>query len=471
MNGVLFSDRNDLSAILEKTKRIAEQRIKKQEEIAPGIHVSDLELSDLPEKGIGAKATLDFFERHFAHQMNNSAGPRYFGFVIGGSTPASVAGDWLVSAFDQNVCGSYDSIAPQLEKQTLRFMKQMFGLDENYFGSFTTGATLSNFVSLALGRQWVGEQQGIDVSNDGLDSLPKIKIVSATAHASIIKSMSMTGIGRKALVKIDTLPEREAIDIEKLENYLRSNPNDPFILVANAGTVNTVDFDDLEAIGRLKSKYKFWMHVDAAFGGFAFLSDQYAHLVKGINYADSITIDAHKWLNVPYDAAIQFTRHKDLQLKVFQNSASYLGDPDKSPDYFHYTPENSRRFRALPSWFSLMAYGKEGHREIVERNCDTAKLLGQLIEKSDAFTLLAPVRMNVVCFTLKKENLSMVEIQQYLELVSMDGKAFFTPTVYKNTPAIRSAVSNWQTTENDIRIAFESLERIASEFKQEKALL
>lgn len=266
----------------------------------------------------------------------------------------------------------------------------------------------------------------------------------------------MLGIGRKSIVRIETLPDREAVDIEALENYLKEN-RDPLIVVANAGTVNTVDFDEIESIGKLKSKYNFWLHVDAAFGGFAACSEKYKHYLKGINYADSITIDAHKWLNVPYDAAMQFTTHKDLQLKVFQNSAAYLGDPEKSPDYFHYTPENSRRFRALPSWFTLMAYGRDGYREIVERNCEVAQSLGDLIKNSDNFRLIAPVRMNVVCFTLNHATVSADDIRTFLNSVRDDGRAFFTPTVYKGTHAIRAAASNWLTTYEDVEIAYRAL--------------
>lgn len=460
MNQHLQNDHHDIDAILKRSLSMANAYFQQQGTMAPGRYIPDIAMSDLPEQGIGAKAVLDYFEKNYADKIANSAGPRYFGFVTGGSTPASIAGDWLVSAYDQNACGSNDSIAPQLERHTIHFFRQLFGLDDAFFGSFVSGATISNFVGLAIGRQWVGEQQGVDFGTDGLSGAAPVKILSGTPHSSVVKSLSMLGIGRKSLVYVDKLPGREAVDVAALEKLLKENPQ-PLIVVANAGTVNTVDFDDLEAIGKLKSKYTFWLHVDAAFGGFAACSEKFAHLLKGIQEADSITIDAHKWLNVPYDAAMQFTRHKALQLKVFQNSAAYLGDPAQSPDFFHYTPENSRRFRALPSWFTLMAYGREGYREIVERNCDAAAHLGEYLKNSDDFKLLAPVRMNVVCFTLKRENLEMKAIQQFLEAVRDDGRVFFTPTVYGGIPAIRAAVSNWQTTREDIAVATEVLLRIA----------
>jgi glutamate/tyrosine decarboxylase-like PLP-dependent enzyme len=315
---------------------------------------------------------------------------------------------------------------------------------------------MSNMVGLSQGRQWVGEQQGLDFSNDGI--VGNVKVFSGTPHSTILKSLAMLGVGRKNVVYVKTLDNREAVDVAELERRLAAH-NGPSIVVANAGTVNTVDFDNIAAIGKLKDNYSFWLHVDAAFGGFAGASPKYKHLVDGINLADSICVDAHKWLNVPYDAAMQFTRHKSLQLKIFQNAAAYLSDPEQSTDFFHYTPETSRRWRALPSWFSLMAYGREGHREIVERNCALAAKFGAWLENSGSFVLLAPVRMNVVCFTLAG-NKSAADVKAFLDRIRDDGTAFFTPTTYKGTPAIRAAVSNWLTSEKDIDITIQALEQL-----------
>jgi glutamate/tyrosine decarboxylase-like PLP-dependent enzyme len=459
MNSQLQKDKNIIGDILRQTVNVAEDYYRDQDTLQPSLSIKDESFIDLPKNGQGAEAVLDLFRTHYAHTMANSAGPRYFGFVTGGSTPASVAGDWLVSVYDQVMSGSNDSVAHFLERQTLHFLKQLFHLDAEYSGTFVTGATMSNFVSLATARQWFGEQHGINFSEEGIYASGPINILSATPHSSILKSLSMLGLGRKSWVNVDTLPDREAIDITKLEQKLKQL-NGPSIVVANAGTVNTVDFDDLEAIGQLKKKYNFWLHVDAAFGGFASCSEKYSSLMKGINHADTVTIDAHKWLNVPYDAAMQFTRHKNIHVKVFQNQAAYLGDPALMPDSMHFTPENSRRFRALPSWFTLMAYGKDGYRDIVERNCEVASNLGKQIEESGDFRLLAPVRMNVVCFTINKPGLTMEDMRKFLGAVRDDGRVFFTPTLYKGTPAIRAAISNWQTEVEDAKLAFEVLRSV-----------
>jgi glutamate/tyrosine decarboxylase-like PLP-dependent enzyme len=226
------------------------------------------------------------------------------------------------------------------------------------------------------------------------------------------------------------------------------------LVVANAGTVNTVDFDDLWAIAALKERYPFWLHVDAAFGGFAALSRDHAPLLKGLAKADSVCVDLHKWLNVPYDAAVQFTRRRDLQVKVFQNSAAYLGLPTDNPDFVHLVPENSRRLRALAAWFSLTAYGLDGHREIVERNIASAHRLGARLSTLSQVQLVAPVRLNVVCFTFPGD------IGAAARAVAETGQAFVTPTVYKGTPALRAAFSNWRTTEADTDRVFTVLRKV-----------
>lgn len=468
MDAALGNDLNIRTAILDAARSMALSFLEKQNEMSPGRQVPSLQPGLLPDRGLGAMKVLGLFEDQYAHLLANSAGPRYFGFVTGGSTPAALAADWLVSVYDQNACGSNDSIAPQIEHQTIGFFRQLLGLDDRFFGSFVTGATMSNFTGLALGRQWVGEQRGMDLSQEGGHATEAVVFLSGTPHSSVIKSLSMLGAGRRSLCYVETMPGREAVDVEALEQKLKETGG-PCVVIANAGTVNTVDFDDLEAIGALRKRYDFWLHVDAAFGGFAACSPQYSHLVSGVNHADSLTVDAHKWLNVPYDAAMQFTRHKHLQLKIFQNSAAYLGDPEDSPDFFHYTPENSRRFRALPSWFTLMAYGRAGYREIVERNCSAAQYLGAEIDKLGSFELLAPVRMNVVCFTIAGLD-SIQATRSFLNAVRDDGRVFFTPTVYKNRPSIRAAVSNWLTERADMDIALNALSTVYRQWHTVRAV-
>jgi glutamate/tyrosine decarboxylase-like PLP-dependent enzyme len=405
--------------------------------------------SPLPIEGVGLQGALARFVEDWEPGFSGSAGPRYLGFVTGGATPAAIAGDWLTSAYDQNAAGNGDSVATDLERQTIAWLAELFGLDEAYTGSFVTGATMSNVVGLAIGREWLGDQLGVSVTEAGVAALGAVTVLSGTPHSSVYKALSLLGLGRNQLRTVPTLPGREAVDVARLAEALDGLAGRPAIVVANAGTVNTVDFDDLTAIAALKQRYPFWLHVDAAFGAFAALSPDYAHLVAGLSGADSICLDLHKWLNVPYDSAVQFTRRRDLQVRVFQNSAVYLGLPTENPDFVHLTPENSRRLRALPAWFALIAYGREGHREIVERSAALAHRLGERIAAMSGLRLLAPVRLNVVCFTLAGAP-TMEQVAAAAGAIADTGESFVTPTVYAGTPGLRAAFSNWRTTEADL---------------------
>jgi glutamate/tyrosine decarboxylase-like PLP-dependent enzyme len=415
----------------------------------------------LPAEGHGTQGALSRFAERWAPGFSGSAGPRYLGFVTGGATPASLTGDWLTGAYDQNVSGGGGSSASALERETVGWLRELFGLGEAHSGAFVTGATVSNTVGLAIAREWLGERLGVSVSREGAAALGPVHVLSGSPHSSVTKALSVLGIGRDRLRTVPVLSgNREAVDVERLAAALDALDGRPAVVVANAGTVNTVDFDDLRAIAALKERYDFWLHVDAAFGGFAALAPSYAHLVDGLDAADSVCVDLHKWLNVPYDAAVQFTRRPDLQVRVFHNESPYLGLPTGDPDFLHLTPENSRRLRALPAWFSLMAYGREGHREIVERNIALARLLGERITEVPELRLLAPVRLNVVCFTLSDEP-TRERVHALAAAVAASGEAFLTPTVYAGTQGLRAAFSNWRTTEADTERVFSVLRSAA----------
>jgi glutamate/tyrosine decarboxylase-like PLP-dependent enzyme len=307
MHKFLSEDQDQIEELLHSVVIEANRFLSELDTLPVGtVSPTTIDPVGISSEGIGALKTLEIFKERYGLWMSGSVGPRYFGFVTGGVTPAALAGDWLVSVYDQNNLGSDESIAPQIELDTISLLRQLFGLPNAYTGSFVTGATMSNFVGLALGRQWIGHQHEIDFAEKGLWDAEPISVFSGTPHSSVYKASSMLGMGRDAITPVPCLPDREAIDLAALENLLRRQNGQPCIVVANAGTVNTVDFDDLAAIAKLKKRYKFWLHIDAAFGGFAACSPKYRSLVAGIELADSITIDAHKWLNVPYDSVGRF---------------------------------------------------------------------------------------------------------------------------------------------------------------------
>lgn len=458
MDQRLSDDLADLPVLLHEARERAARFLAGVGERPVGPPPAPREPVALPERGQGTRGALEAFERRWEPGLSASPGPRYLGFVTGGSTPAALAGDWLTSAYDQNAASGGDSSAADLERETVTWLRDLLGLPAEQEGAFVSGATMSNATGLAIAREWIGERRGVSVAEQGLAALGPVRVLSGTPHSSVGKALSVLGLGRSALRRVGALPGREAVDVERLAAALRELDGEPAIVVANAGTVNTADFDDLRAVAALRERYPFWLHVDAAFGAFAALSPEHAHLVDGLGAADSICLDLHKWLNVPYDSAVQFTRRRDLQARVFRNSAAYLGPLGDRPDYLHLTPENSRRLRALPAWFTLAAYGREGHAEIVRRDIALAARLGERLAAMPAYRLLAPVRLNVVCFTLASAPERIAEVAR---AVAETGEALLTTTEYAGVPALRAAFSNWRTTEADVDRVAKALERAA----------
>jgi glutamate/tyrosine decarboxylase-like PLP-dependent enzyme len=417
--------------------------------------------ANLPNDGIGLENTLRSFFNQHEHKIVAASGPRYWGYVVGGTTPASIAGDWLGTVFDQNPQGikGAGDISASIELETINWLKELFSLPATFKGGFVTGATMSNFTCLAVARQWAGKQKGIDIAREGIKT--DIRILTATPHSSSVKSLAMLGLGSSNIINVKKIEgNREAMDVADLEVKLQENKEFPVIVISSGGTVNTVDFDDMNTIAALQQRYPFFWHIDAAFGAFAVCSEMYSYLLNGWQFADSITIDCHKWLNVPYDSAIYLIheKHAALQLQTFQNSnAPYLGDPATDFNFLNFGPENSRRLRALPAWFALNAYGKNGFTWIVENNIALANQFAQLLEQKTIFRLTAPVRLNVVCFSIDTENGKSDKLNKVLEKLKISGKVFITPTLYKGIACLRAAFVNWRTTEEDILIAIDEL--------------
>jgi len=462
MDPILQHDLDTFETILDDATRRAKVYLESLETRPPSAAQAPVSIQRaLPERGIGALAALEQFERAFAASLSGGAGPRYFSLVTGGATPAAVAGDWLVSAYDQNAHHTGDTCAPFVEMEAIELLKSLLGLPPVMTGSFLPGATMANVVGIALGRQYLGRRRGVDIAEHGVSGIP-IRVFSAEVHASAVKALSLCGMGRGALETLPKLPGREAIDVMALEHRLAGDPNAPTIVIANAGTVNTADFDDLTAIAALRERYDFWLHVDAAFGGFAACAPEYAHFMNGVSAADSLTLDAHKWLNVPYDSAMQFTRHLDLQLEVFRSVSSYLEAPKPLPyNYVHLTPASSRRFRALPVWLSLLAYGRAGFREIVERSCGNAKRLETLLTADARFEVRAPVRLNVLCFVPhgRKGTGSAEDVHAFLTRLKEDGKVSCSFSMLDGVPIIRAAFCNWRTTSDDVDAVYAAFRR------------
>jgi glutamate/tyrosine decarboxylase-like PLP-dependent enzyme len=418
----------------------------------------------LPEEGSGTLAVVRQLLDRGTEAHVRSGGPRFFHWVIGGSTPAAMAADWFAVLIDQNA-GAWDSspLAAQLEETSLGWLRELFGLPAAWGGVLTTGATTANFTALAAARQWCGQLHGVDVAAHGLAGLPPISVLtSGFVHVTSLKALAMLGMGREQVTYCRADPTGR-LDLAGLERELKRLGGAPAILIANAGEVNAGHFDPIADMSELAREHNAWLHVDGAFGLFARVSPRTAALADGVDQADSVISDGHKWLNVPHDCGFAFVRDPALLTSVFSAAASYL--PEDEVFAFR-GPELSRRARSLAVWATLAAYGRNGYRAVVERSLDLAANTARQVEAADDLELLAPAPLNIVCFRYRPPGVPEEALDE-LNLaigraVLTDGRVYVGTTRWAGTVGFRPAFVNWRTTTADADLMLETVRDLGS---------
>jgi glutamate/tyrosine decarboxylase-like PLP-dependent enzyme len=422
---------------------------------------------ELPEEGHGTLETVGDLLTIGVRTATHSSGPRFFHFVVGGSTPAAQAADWVTSLLDQ-VAGLWvaSPFATRAETVVLCWLKDLFGLPASYGGVLTPSATFANLTGLACARYWWGRQQGVDVTADGLAGLPRMPVLSSGyVHPSSRKALQILGCGRDS-VRVFARDDAGRADLAAMDRAL-AGIDGPAVLIGNAGDVNTGDFDPIADLADLAERHGAWLHVDGAFGLFAAVSPRTAHLVAGVERADSVAADGHKWLNVPYESGFAFARDPEVLGLAFGGwNARYLeAEGDVDINYNSLGPESSRRARALPIWATLRAYGRQGHQAMVERHLDLAQRLGRLVEEAADLELLAPVQLCVGCFRYRPPGVpesKLDDLNQRLGAALLaDGRVFVGTTVYRGMTALRPAIVNWRTTEADIDLLVSVVRELA----------
>lgn len=425
--------------------------------LPPGSEAALLSLDEpLPENGSGMQATLDRLLDLNARAGANTGGPKCFHFVIGGSTPAALGADLLATACETLTYTWVTSpVGVQMEIRALAWLREMFGLPAAWTGVMVTGGTMANFVGLAAGRQWWGEQRGFDVSETGLSGQPQMPVLtSGFVHAATRKILALQGIGRGNL-QVFSRDDAGRIDLPAFEAGLYSLLGAPALVIVNAGEVNAGEFDPVAEMIDIARRHNTWIHVDGAFGLFARVSPRTAHLVEGVERADSVAVDGHKWLNVPYDSGYAFVRDHDLMARAFRYTADYLpAEDDPRPTLGAIAPESSRRGRSFAVWAALAAYGREGHRRIVEHCLDLALYLAEQVQQADKLELMAEPPLNIVAFRFNPGGLTDLQLddlnRRLGEVVLADGRFLVGTSKLGARTIFRPAFSNWRTRREDV---------------------
>lgn len=382
------------------------------------------------------------------------AGPRFFGFVIGGSLPAALASNWLAGTWDQatGIHGITPATAT-LERVALRWLLDLLGLPKDCAGGFVTGATMANFSALAAARHSLLVGVGWDVEGQGLfDAPPLTVVVSAEVHPTVLKGIGLLGLGRNRVVKVpvDGQGRMRLNAFPALEG--------PTIVCTQAGNVNTGAVDPIAEICAQSQAAGAWVHVDGAFGLWAAAAPSRAQLVTGMAKADSWATDAHKWLNVPYDCGITFVRDAEALKAAMAVTAEYLPQSEER-DPYDYTPELSRRARGVEVWAALRSLGRSGVAQMIERCCRHAQRFADGLA-SAGHQVLNDVVLNQVLVSFGEPETT----NSIIKAIQDEGTCWCGGTVWQGKTAMRISVCNWSTTEEDVDISLEAIKRIAATF-------
>ena len=421
----------------------------------------------LSEQGEDPAATINLLARAGEQGTMASAGPRYFGFVIGGSLPVSVAADWLTTAWDQNA-GLYATspIASVVEDVASEWLLDLFGLPTTASVGFVTGCQMANFTGLAAGRYHVLKQAGWDVEEDGLTGAPPINIVVGDeAHVTIFAGLRMLGLGSRNVkrIAIDRQGRMRAEELKRLLPALKG----PIIVCAQAGDVNTGSFDPLDAIAEVAHERGAWLHVDGAFGLWGAVSPGLKSLLKGIELADSWATDGHKWLNVPYDSGISICAHPEAHRAAMGSSAAYLINADTARDPYLYTPEFSRRARGVTVYAALRSLGRKGVQDLVEHCCSHARLFADLLSRDQRVKILNDVVLNQVLVRFGDDD---EFTRAVISHVQEEGTCWLGGTIWQKLAAMRISVSNWSTTKQDVETSAQAILRAVEAISGKAAL-
>lgn len=407
----------------------------------------------LPESPSDPILTLELLHRVVSPATMAMAGPRFFGFVIGGSLPVTLAANWLSGAWDQNA--ALHLVTPgvsYLEEVALRWLVELLDLPPTTGGAFVTGATVANFTALAAARNAVLSRVGWNVEADGLFGAPAITVISGQeAHPSLLKSLGMLGLGRSRIVR---LPADEQGRIDPAAIPVISGPT---ILCLQAGNVNSGAFDDFESIIPRAHAAGAWVHVDGAFGLWAKAAPSLRSLVRAVELADSWATDAHKWLNVPYDSGLTFVRDPNTLKAAMAITAEYLptDTPERNPSDF--TPELSRRARGVEVWAAVRSLGRLGLAELFERNCRQARRFAEGLHGA-GYEVLNDVVLNQVVVAFGDSG----RTRRVIEALQRDGTCWCGITEWRGRTAMRISVSSWATTDGDVERSLEAMLRVAA---------